>query len=967
MPIVTPQQAQYYAHLLTSRSVGDRLESLSQSLLSAAVDINPHQVEAALFAFRSPLSKGVVLADEVGLGKTIEAGLVIGQYWAVGKRKIIVVCPASLRKQWSAELTDKFGLPNIIVDSRNFRQVGFGKNRIVVCSYNFVARYKVDILRRGFELAVVDEAHKLRNVYRQSAKTAIAVRDALSGTQKLLLTATPFQNSLMELYGLVSIINPTLFGSEKAFRSTYARGEENAELRRRIAPLFTRTLRRDVREYINYTNRHALTQKFQATDTEQQLYSELSDFLRRDDIYSVPTQQRKLTTMIVRKILASSTYALIFTLTHIRQRLQRMLTTLRVEPLIPDELIEAASEETELFEPFSSASGEQTCLLSRAAEWCYGVEPDELLEEDIAEAAEESDEVNPIRLKAEIAILDRFIEMARGIDHDSKSDALLKALTKAFKQQAAEGAPRKAIIFTESTRTQDYLVRYLEAHGYAGRLVIFNGRSSDPQTTDIYNRWCRRHPDRVSGVRTADRRAAVVDYFEHQADIMIATEAAAEGLNLQFCSLVVNYDLPWNPQRIEQRIGRCHRYGQKHDVVVVNFINTRNFADVRVFNLLSDKFHLFDDVFGASDEVLGRVDSLDIESRIYDIYQQCRTEAEIQAAFHKLQADMQAEIDERMDSVRQEVLDHFDIDVQEHLRMTHDTTGLFLNRYEYLFWELTKYVLHADASFDDEQHTFHLQRKVAGCPAGLYRLFSQQGDGIAYRLSHPLAQHVLREALTLPVNANGALSFSPQATKLNVQMPDDLRYRSGWLLLSRLQVDSLDEEQHLLFTAFTDDGRFLTQEECERLMLLGAQASLPVFELTNEIQQKLQSNQQQHTTATLHEIDSRNTAYFRQEEERIFNWERDMVDGLEVEIKTIKNEILRTEREARNAQTVAEKLTLEKKVDELKRRRRRLRSELEEREDEVSEQRKTMIRDLERRMIQNTASQDLFTIRFTIE
>lgn len=940
MPIITPYQAKYYANLLTSRSVGDRLESLSQSLLSAAVDINPHQVEAALFAFRSPLSKGVVLADEVGLGKTIEAGLVIGQYWASGKRKIIVVCPAALRKQWSAELSDKFGLPNIIVDSRNYRTTGFGKKSIVICSYNFVARYKVDILRQGFELTVVDEAHKLRNVYRSSAKTAIAVKDALDGTKKLLLTATPFQNSLMELYGLVSIINPQLFGNEKSFRTTYGKGDELPELRRRIAPLFTRTLRRDVKEYINYTNRHALTQKFSATDVEQQLYGELSEFLRRDDIYSVPAQQRRLTTMIIRKILASSTYALIFTLNHIRQRLQRMLTTLRVEQFDPEELIDVAAEETELYEP------------------------DEILEEDFVD---DTDEVNSTRLKAEIALIDHFIDMARGIDHDSKSEALLKALSKAFKQQAAANAPRKAIIFTESTRTQAYLVQYLEAHGYAGKIVTFNGRASDPKTTDIYNRWCRRHPDRVSGVKTADRRAAVVDYFEHLADIMIATEAAAEGLNLQFCSLVVNYDLPWNPQRIEQRIGRCHRYGQKHDVEVVNFINTRNFADVRVFNLLSDKFHLFDDVFGASDEVLGRVDSLDIESRIYDIYQQCRTEAEIQAAFRKLQADMQAEIDERMDTVRQEVLDHFDIDVQEHLRITHDTTGLFLNRHKYIFWELTKYVLQADASFDDEQHTFHLQRKVAGCPAGLYRLFSQQGDGIAYRLSHPLAQYVLREALTLPVDSNGMLTFSPATTRLNVQMPDDLRYRSGWLLLSRLQVDSLDEEQHLLFTAFTDDGRFLTQEECERLMLLGAQASLPVAEPTKETQEKLQSNQQQHTTATLHDIDSRNTAYFKQEEERIFNWEHDMVDGLEVEIKTIRNEILRTEREARNAPTVAEKLTLEKKVDELKRRRRRLRNELEEREDEVSEQRKTMIRDLERRMIQNTVSQDLFTIRFTIE
>lgn len=939
MSIITPQQAKYYAQLLTSRSVGDRLESLSQSLLSAAVDINPHQVEAALFAFRSPLSKGVVLADEVGLGKTIEAGLVIGQYWAAGKRNIIIVCPAALRKQWSAELTDKFGLPNIIVDSRNYRQVGFGKHCIVICSYNFVARYKVDILRRGFELAVVDEAHKLRNVYRSSAKTAIAVRDALSGSKKLLLTATPFQNSLMELYGLVSIINPQLFGSEKSFRATYGKGDELPELRRRIAPLFTRTLRRDVREYINYTNRHALTQKFQATDIEQQLYSELSEFLRRDDIYSIPSQQRKLTTMIIRKILASSTYALIFTLTHISQRLQRMLKTLSVERLNPEELVDIAAEETELYEP------------------------EELLDEDVVD---DNEEVNPVKLKAEITQIERFIEMARGIDHDSKSDALLKALTKAFKQQAVEGAPRKAIIFTESTRTQAYLVQFLEAHGYSGRLVIFNGRASDPQTTEIYNRWCRLHPERVSGVKTADRRAAVVDYFEHQADIMIATEAAAEGLNLQFCSLVVNYDLPWNPQRIEQRIGRCHRYGQKHDVVVVNFINTRNFADVRVFNLLSDKFHLFDDVFGASDEVLGRVDSLDIESRIYDIYQQCRTEAEIKAAFSRLQADMQAEIDERMDSVRHEVLENFDIDVQEHLRMTHDTTGLFLNRYEYIFWELTKYVLHADATFNDEQHTFMLKKPVAGSPSGLYRLFSQQGDGIAYRLSHPLAQHVLNEALAIPFDTTGTLRFSPSTTRLNVQLPDDLRYRSGWMLLSCLQVDSLDEEQHLLFTAFTDDGRFLTQEQCERLMLLGATMESPQT-LTSEVQQKLQSNQQQHTTATLREIDSRNTTYFKQEEDRIFAWEHDMVDSLEVEIKSIRNEILRAERDARNAQTVAEKLTLEKKVEELKRKRRRLRNELEEREDEVSEQRKTMIRDLEKRMIQNTESQDLFTIRFTID
>ena len=141
--------------------------------------------------------------------------------------------------------------------------------------------------------------------------------------------------------------------------------------------------------------------------------------------------------------------------------------------------------------------------------------------------------------------------------------------------------------------------------------------TSGPRT--IYADLAERHAgtDRVTGSRTADMRSALVDYFREQGQIMIATEAGAEGINLQFCSLVVNYDLPWNPQRIEQRIGRCHRYGQKHDVVVVNFLNRKNAADQRVFQLLAEKFQLFEGVFGASDEVLGAIESgVDFERRI---------------------------------------------------------------------------------------------------------------------------------------------------------------------------------------------------------------------------------------------------------------------------------------------------------------------------------------------------------------
>ena len=941
---ITRFHARYYAALLTQQQANGDLGSLSQSLLSSTVDINPHQIDAALFAFSSPLSKGVVLADEVGLGKTIEAGLVICQYWATGKRKIIIVCPASLRKQWEAELLDKFGIPSEILDTKNYNAYQReGKNplsskRAIICSYNFAARHKEHILLHAFDLAVIDEAHKMRNVYRSSAKTSAEVRDALTGVRKLLLTATPFQNSLMELYGLTSIIDDRLFGSEKSFRKQYGKGENLNELRLRIQKLYTRTLRKDVREYINYTHRLPLTQKFKATDEEQVLYQEISDFLRRKDIYSVPAAQRKLTTMIVRKILASSTYALVFTLEHIKERLERMLKNERQERFDVDDLVDDGDWSLDEYEEL----------------------PEE--EEDLFDA----EEIDIPRLKTEIATVVGFIEKAKNIKTESKSKALTKALEEAFKKLAEQGAERKALIFTESTKTQAFLKDYLESHGYAGRIVLFNGKASEPQTNEIYKKWCLEHPDKVSGIKAADRRAAAVDYFQHEADIMIATEAAAEGLNLQFCSLVINYDLPWNPQRIEQRIGRCHRYGQKYDVVVVNFLNMRNYADVRVFNLLSTKFKLFDDVFGASDEVLGQADTLDIESRIWEIYQQCRSEEEINQAFEQLQNEMQEQIDERMTEVRTQVLENFDINVQEHLRMTKDTTGTFLNRYEHIFWELTKYMLSKEAVFNDVQHTFVLRTSVAGQRTGKYAMLKNTEDAIPYRLSSPLAQYVINSALSLSLSDNAEIIFDQQALSMNANLPDYLNGSEGYLLLASLGVAALSDEQYLLFNAFQNDGTPISQEDCEKLFLNGG-SEVQSDNIADDIRQRLQSDVAQHSTAKLKEIDTRNLKFFQQEETRIYQWEHDVIDGIEDEISTLKKNILVAERDARNAQSVAEKLELEKKVEDMKRKRRRLRNDLEDREEEVSQQRKRMITELEQRMVKATETSNLFVIKFKVK
>lgn len=947
--MITRYHAKYYAHLLTQKAVGGELTSLSQSLLSSSVDINPHQIDAALFAFRSPLSKGVVLADEVGLGKTIEAGLVVCQYWAMGRRKIIIVCPASLRKQWEAELLDKFGLASEILDTHNYRdyrrrgQDPFAPTRVIICSYHFAARYKGEILLADFDLAVVDEAHKLRNVYRANARTAMAVRDALHGTKKLLLTATPFQNSLMELYGLTSIIDDGLFGSEKSFRSQYGKGENLDSLRRRIEGIYTRTLRRDVREYINYTHRLPLTQKFNATDAEQELYNRVSDFLRRDNLYSVPAAQKKLTTMVVRKILASSICALIHTLGHIRDRLCRMLEEERISTIDLGEM----TEDIDDYEGWMAAE---------RGDWEYD-------DPDTPTPVDEDEEIDVPSLKAEIATIEGFIQQAKNVSDESKPRALLSALSEAFGQLEQQGARRKALIFTESTKTQAYLREYLEANGYAGRVVLFNGKVSEPQTNAIYQAWTAAHPDKVSGIKAADRRAAIVDHFSREADIMIATEAAGEGLNLQFCSLVINYDLPWNPQRIEQRIGRCHRYGQKHDVVVVNFLNLRNYADVRVFELLSNKFKLFDDVFGASDEVLGQADTIDLESRILAIYQECRTEEEIKVAFDALQAEMQEQIDERMEQVRGQVLEQFSIDVQEHLRLRKEGTGAFLNRYYHIFWELTRHVLSPYAVFDDTTHTFLLRTPVAGCRTGRYCLLGHEGEGTTYRLSHPLAAHVVNTALSYDLSHPAAICFDESALRINASLPEHLQGESGWLLLQQLSVASVGEEQHTLFSAFTDAGRVLTQEECERLFLNGG-TETPFDALPAAVSQRLQADAAQHAKATLQTIDSKNLTFINAERQRINRWEEDMIGALEEELKQLRAKILQAERESAAATSVQAKLEAEKKVAELMRRRRRLRADLEDREDEIAAQCRKMIDDLEARLIQATESRNLFVIRW---
>src|SRR3989442_6518655 len=345
---ITAFHAKYFAHDLTRRCASDSVEKLASVLSDAQVDLNPHQIEAALFAFRNPFSRGAILADEVGLGKTIEAGLLLAQKWAERKRRLLVILPANLRKQWSQELEDKFHLLSLILESRSFNDAiragnlnPFQQGAIVLCSYQF-ARTKEPYLRQtAWDLVVIDEAHRLRNVYKNTSKIALAIKHAVAPFPKVLLTATPLQNSLLGLYGLVSIIDDFAFGDLQSYRSRFARltdGTDFAELKERLKPLCKRTLRRQVLEYVKYTNRHALVQEFVPTEAEQRLYDLVSEYLQKPTLYALPASQRQLVTLILRKLLASSTYAISATLDSLARRLEAAAAAQASVEAVPDDL-----------------------------------------------------------------------------------------------------------------------------------------------------------------------------------------------------------------------------------------------------------------------------------------------------------------------------------------------------------------------------------------------------------------------------------------------------------------------------------------------------------------------------------------------------------------------------------------------------------------------------------------------------
>ena len=917
--INTPYQSKYIVHELERVYANDDVAKLSGLMFDAQIMPTPHQIDAALFALNSPNARGIIMADEVGLGKTIEAGIVIMQYWAERKRRVLIISPSSLRQQWQQELQEKFNLPSTLVDSKTVKNKGvLDRNGIFICSYEFANR-NIPKLSTGWDLLVLDEAHKLRNYYSNKKGIASAIAQIARGAPKsLLLTATPLQNRLEELYGLVEVVDPNYFHTLEVFKQRYVKSDHPYaldDLRTRMSKIAKRTLRSEAKKYIKYTDRIARTVTFKSSGDEQKLYELVDSYLHRDKLYAFAASQRHLSALILRKRLGSSTFAVASTLKKIVQRMEDEYSHGKVRDnkggLV--EFDDLTDEEVEAFEDHQSYDD-------------YSIE-----------SAKERAE-----FRAEVDELKGYAQLAESITSNVKAEHLLEAISLGFNTLEAKAA-KKAIIFTESTITQQYLARVLEAQGFVGKYLLFNGQNNSPESTKIYRDWLNKNKDTdlVTGIESADRRKALIDRFkDDDMQIMIATEAASEGINLQFCSMLINYDLPWNPQRVEQRIGRVHRMGQKHDVVIVNFSNQGNIAEQRILELLADKFNLFKSTFGASSDVLGAIENgIDFERTISDILNSCRTDTEINRRFAEVQEQFKDEITNEQHAARARIFDGLDPHVQDRFQAYSERAEEAFTSFERMFMSITRYELKDKADFQDE-HVFNLHSAPNGAEDGLYFYKTERiPHARQFKYSGDLAEYVRSNAKnteTPPAKITFSLAESSRVTS-DVKK---LRGKNGTMRVEKvtfpMQTGTTDmSESYIVAVGQTDSGQELDTEACHNILELAANSvqkqqiiisdTLDDF-FNKQIEQKHQ------------EVKSRNTDTYLDKKDLLERQYKDRIVEYEMKVDKLESRVREKQKLERQTSDASERLKIASEVQVLRKKARNLNREKYDMEDNMDDE-----------------------------
>lgn len=794
-----------------------------------------------MFALRRIPEGGCILADEVGLGKTIEAGLVIAQLMAEGAERFLIVLPRPLLGQWQNELYTLFGIdaveaadptadlnaPGVFLAGREYAGGVGGALR----------------LRNAppFDLCLIDEAHEVfaaihRRFDRHGgydedssyAQTAHRLRQVIGTAPVLLLTATPIQNSLTEIWGLVQYIDRTgtLLGPKPVFQDVFCAddagrqvvGEQAEELRRRLGVVVQRTLRRQAQEFLDkpFVGRRARLFEYSMSAEERALYDDVTAYLLEPMLHAFSGGSRQLLLLGFHRRMASSIAALADSLERVAARLRGMLdggATANAEATeqIAGDLEEEEAEETEVDAPDARPG--------------------------VGDAADGS-AVDEAGLRAELARVESFVDRARGLPRDSKAASLVEAV------RLVLGGPedrRKVVVFTESLTTQDYLRELLlERTGLSdGDITLFRGVNDSPRALEALERWREEveseiEPRRRPSAAVASR-LALVHEFRTRSRVFISSEAGAKGLNLQFCDTLVNYDLPWNPQRIEQRIGRCHRYGQERDVTVINFLAKDNEAQRLTFDILSTKLDLFGSVLDMSDVVLSTprsessedlASSLgpDFEGQLRRIWDRSRSVREVEDELRRLRDDLE-ERRKRLDQVRERttalIEKQFDESVREVFRSIESELPATLAKLDAELERVVTAYLDAcgapwGAAERNGRRVIHVRASRSAPPSladGVSVALGPArdlGDTESLHLAHPLVVAAVEEARTA-----GTGHFRVRFD-LAADAPDGLRRqrgRRGRLALTRVTNARFEREDRLFATAVFEDAEVLRPAE----------------------------------------------------------------------------------------------------------------------------------------------------------
>lgn len=906
------------------------LDRLSSVLAKSTIDLNPYQIHAALYAFNSPLSRGAILADEVGLGKTIEAGIIISQLWAEGKRKVLIMSPASLRKQWQDELLSKFGIESEIWDgpSSNATISSGGKvpltyDGVFIVSYHFVYSHLGLIEKQPWNVVIIDEAHRFRRVFkgRDASKMAYDIREAIKDKPKVLLTATPLQNNLEELYGIASFIDDKLLGSPYSFKTKFIqpikdrselatlrleelraliRGEESDDPLS-ISGVITRTLRKQVLEYVQFTDRTSMTFDFTPTDEEVELYEKVSAYLQRPDVAAITATQRNLMVLVYRKLLASSSFAIADTLKKLSENLKNELNLRKEEAIVKESNPESTADE-EFLEEFGEFELE-------------GIEKNQKKEKQRVDDAFSDDDI-----KKEIKELEEYYSLATKIKENTKGKALINALLQLFKQAREKKWPGKAVVFTESTRTQDYLSKLLKEAGIS--FTEFNGSNNSPEAREAFNRWKKEFPEVADqGSSSANIRQALIYDFKKNSQVFLTTEAGAEGLNLQFCNIAINYDLPWNPQRVEQRIGRCHRYGQKHQVVVANFLNTKNHADKRVLELLSEKLNLFNGLFGSSDEILGALESgLDFEKKILEIYQSCKSPEEYDKAFAELQEGLKDVISKTTLQYRNLLLESADQAVAELFKKTETETKKAISDFDKDLLSLCKLALGKRIKLTDDEAVFVVDGYKF--PIAFRELYDDEEGKISRaHKDHPVVSKIIEDNLKLQTKPIPSLVFNLSKHGSKISQLSDAKGKEGFIFLWKLKIAGVEMEEILVPLVFIEKTKaeFSTLDVAIANEFIGVESvdSGKTLESSPIKKEFLLQTWEKWRKPVVERYQKRNERLFDRETDRINRYYDDYALRVEDRMKRLENEQKDVNRRRDNSSDLEERRKLLKRIQDI--------------------------------------------------